>query len=107
MLQLRLAGDPGTPMFVGEAIGPSMRVSPGMLAAWRLGVVLSETRTEARIGYLVPAPNPPPVGPEPPGTPETGVLRLAGLAWARAVVPGGFGPTPYADRARSWVPAMS
>ncbi len=68
---------------------------PGMLAAWRLGVVLSETRTEARIGYLVPAPNPPPVGPEPPGTPETGVLRLAGLAWARAVVPGGFGPTPY------------
>ena len=68
---------------------------PGMLPAWRLGVVLSETRTEARIGYLEPAPNPPPLGPEPPGTPKTGILPFAGLAWARAVVPGGFGPTPY------------
>jgi len=69
---------------------------PGMLSSWRLGVVLSETPAEAKIGWLEPPANPPPVGPEPPGTPRMGVLHLAGLAWARAVVPGGFGPTPGA-----------
>jgi penicillin-binding protein 1A len=67
---------------------------PGMLSSWRLGVVLSESPAEAKIGWLQPAPNAPPAGPAPPGTPEMGVLHLAGLAWARPVVPGGFGPTP-------------
>ena len=66
----------------------------GMLQDWRLGIVLSETASEARLGWLKPAADAPPVGPAPPGTPETGVLRLADLSWARAVVPGGFGPTP-------------
>ncbi len=82
-----LAGD--WPTSLAAVAKPS-----GMLSQWRLGVVLSETAEEAKIGWLNPPANPPPMGPEPPGTPKTGILRLSGLAWARAVVPGGFGPTP-------------
>jgi penicillin-binding protein 1A len=68
---------------------------PGMLSAWRLGVVLSETATEAKVGWLAPAADAPLVGPEPPGTPEMGVLRLSDVAWARpALTGGGLGPEP-------------
>lgn len=75
---------------------------PGMLDAWRLGVVLSETAGEAKVGWLAKAPADAADEPARAAT-HTGTLRLAGLAWARPVEKGGWlGPSPrsLADIAR-------
>ncbi|HUN42870.1 MAG TPA: PBP1A family penicillin-binding protein [Acetobacteraceae bacterium] len=67
------------------------KVTPpaGMLRDWRLGVVLSESDSAARLGWLEPAPgiNQPPI-------PRTGVIALADIAWARPVQDGKPGPAP-------------
>jgi len=62
----------------------------GMLPDWQLGVVLSETDSEAKLGWLQPAPgiNQPPV-------PETGVVTLADVAWARPVKDNKPGTAPH------------
>jgi penicillin-binding protein 1A len=69
---------------------------PGMLPAWRLAVVLSETDAEARLGWLD---RPLQVGPAPPAPPSaaeqrTGVIPLSDLAWARPVHDGKPGAAP-------------
>jgi penicillin-binding protein 1A len=66
---------------------------PGMLSAWRLGVVLSVTDTEARLGWLDRSP-------QQPGAPSaadqhTGVVPLSDLGWARPVHDGKPGATPH------------
>jgi len=62
---------------------------PGMLPDWRLGVVLSESDTEARLGWLEPVP-----GINQPPAPRKGVIALADVAWARQVKDGKPGPVP-------------
>ncbi|MGH7101726.1 MAG: penicillin-binding protein 1A, partial [Acetobacteraceae bacterium] len=55
----------------------------GMLDSWRLGVVLAESPSGAKIGWLAPAADPPPTGPAPPGAPQRSMMRPADLSWAR------------------------
>ena len=58
----------------------------GMLPGWQLAVVLSETDTEAKVGWLDPADN---------ATPShTGPLPLSEVTWARPVHDGKLGATP-------------
>jgi penicillin-binding protein 1A len=63
---------------------------PGMLPDWRLGVVLSLSDSEARLGWLEPA-----AQANQPPQPRTGVLTLADVAWARPVKDGKPGPAPH------------
>jgi len=71
--------------------GPLAQVArpPGMLPDWRLGVVLSLSDGEAKLGWLEPAaqPNQPPQA-------RAGVLTLSDAAWARPVKDGKPGPAP-------------
>ena len=62
----------------------------GMLPDWQLGVVLSESDSQARLGWLQPAP-----GVSQPPVPQTGMLSLADVAWARPVKDGKPGPAPH------------
>jgi penicillin-binding protein 1A len=69
---------------------------PGMLPNWRLAVVLSETETEAKLGWLD---RPLPGGPAPTAPPSaseqhTGVIPVSDIAWARPVHDGKLGATP-------------
>jgi penicillin-binding protein 1A len=79
--------------------GPALRVNwaswldamprpPGMLAHWRLAVVLDASDTEARLGVLD----------HPPGgvaaVPRTLPLQVADLGWVRQVKDGVPGPSP-------------
>ncbi len=61
---------------------------PGQLAEWRTGVVLENTDTEAKIGFLEHLPGIP--------TPAPRVLSLAlsDLAWAKPNKAGQLGPSP-------------
>ena len=61
-----------------------------MLPDWQLGVVLSESDSQARLGWLQPAP-----GVSQPPVPQTGMLSLADVAWARPVKDGKPGPAPH------------
>ncbi len=72
---------------------------PGMLSAWRLGVVLETTDSEAKLGWLDTPPQTGPSGVTAPaqvvaGPPHAGKLLLSELGWARPVVDGKLGPTP-------------
>jgi penicillin-binding protein 1A len=61
---------------------------PGMLSEWRLGLVLEESSTQARIGWISPQ------GSEP--NPQTGTISLSELAWARTVSKdGALGASPH------------
>ena len=62
---------------------------PGMLPDWRLAVVLGETDTEARLGWLDPA-----SVADQPAQQRTGVLPLSEVTWARPVKDAKPGPTP-------------
>ena len=71
--------------------GPLSQVSapPGMLPDWRLAVVLETSDTEARVGWLSP--------PDAAGhqrQPETGMLVLSDMTWARPVRDDKPGPVP-------------
>jgi len=64
-------------------------VPAGLLQDWRLAVVLNESESEAKVGWLEPG--------ELPNSPQqqrTGTLELAELAWARPVKDGKPGPAP-------------
>jgi penicillin-binding protein 1A len=66
---------------------------PGMLPQWRLAVVLDETASGARLGYIEPeqAGN--------PAEPRTGEVLLADVGWARPVLSNGdLGPSPHRIR---------
>jgi penicillin-binding protein 1A len=65
---------------------------PGMLSAWRLGVVLSVTDTEARLGWLDRTAQSP--GAAGAADQHQGVLPLSDLSWARPVHDGKPGATP-------------
>lgn len=71
--------------------GPLAQVArpPGMLPDWRLGVVLSVSESEAKLGWLEPA-----AQSNQPPQPATGVLPLSDVAWARQVKDGKPGPAP-------------
>ncbi len=71
--------------------GPLAQIArpPGMLMDWRLGVVLSLSDSEARLGWL----DPPAQANQPPPT-HTGALTLSEVAWARTVKDGKPGPVP-------------
>jgi penicillin-binding protein 1A len=81
----------GGAALVKDWAGPLAQVTrpPGMLPDWKLAVVLSETDSEARLGWL-----------EPTGqanqSPQqrTGVLPLSEVTWARPVKDGKPGATP-------------
>jgi penicillin-binding protein 1A len=77
-----LAKDWATPL--GQVARPG-----GMLPDWQLAVVVSETDSEARVGWLEPAKqaNQPPVQ-------RTGALLLSDLQWARPVKDNKPGATP-------------
>ena len=61
---------------------------PGMLASWRLAVVLQAAGAEARVGWLEPGAGAVPV-------PEQATLRLSDLGWARRErADGGFDALP-------------
>jgi len=62
----------------------------GMLPDWRLGVVLSESDTEAKLGWLEPA-----TGINQPPIPRMGVIALSDIAWARPAKDGRPGPVPH------------
>jgi penicillin-binding protein 1A len=64
------------------ALGQAARPE-GMLRQWRLALVLEETDSEARVGWL-----------ETGGEARTGTLSLADLAWARPVHDGRMGGSP-------------
>jgi penicillin-binding protein 1A len=72
-------------------VGPLAQIArpPGMLPDWRLGVVLSLSDSEAKLGWLEPAAQ----SDQSPRT-RTGMLNLSELAWARPVKDGKPGPTP-------------
>jgi penicillin-binding protein 1A len=72
-------------------VGPLSQVaqSPGMLPDWRLGVVLSLTDSEAKLGWLDPA-----AQANQAPQPRIGVLPLSDVAWARVVKDGKPGPAP-------------
>jgi penicillin-binding protein 1A len=61
---------------------------PGMLAHWRLGVVIEESDREAKVGWLEK-----PEG-QPQAPPRVGVLALSDLGWARPVRDGRVGGSP-------------
>ncbi len=65
--------------------GPLGQVArpPGMLADWKLAVVLETTDTEARLGWIDGA-----------GQPQTGTIALSDIAWARPVKDGKPGAAP-------------
>jgi penicillin-binding protein 1A len=65
---------------------------PGMLPAWRLGVVLSETDSEARLGWLDRAAQQ--SGAPAAADEHTGVVPLSDLGWARPVHDGKPGAAP-------------
>jgi len=76
-----------------DALGRVTRPS-GMLPDWRLAVVLGETPTGARLGYLQSD------EPGGPAVPHTGEILLSELAWARPVAANGElggGPRRIAD----------
>ncbi len=56
----------------------------GMLPSWRLAVVLETSNTEAQLGFVGRAGNPP----------RTLPISLSDLGWARPVHDGKFGPAP-------------
>jgi len=81
--------------------GPSLRTNwttilgqlprpPGMLADWRLAVVLEATENEAKVGWLERNPE----RPLAPPLPRTGTLLLSDLAWARLIKDGRTGAAP-------------
>ena len=75
-----------------QALGAVARPS-GMLPDWRLGVVLTTTDTEAKLGWLEPAP-PTDSGQAAAGKPYPGTLLLSDLGWARPDHDGKIGPAP-------------
>ncbi len=56
---------------------------PGLIQSWRLGIVISETAVEAKIGWLHDGN---------PGTPRVGTLTLAAIQWGRPMIDGVPGP---------------
>jgi penicillin-binding protein 1A len=81
-------------------VGPNFRITwagslgarahpPGLLPEWRLAVVLEETDTEARLGFLE----------HPPGgvaaVPRVLPVLLSESGWARPVKDGNLGPRPH------------
>jgi len=62
----------------------------GMLADWRLAVVLEATETEAKVGWLERNPE----RPLAPPLARTGTLLLSDLAWARLIKDGRIGGAP-------------
>lgn len=67
---------------------------PGMLPEWRMGVVLEQTDTEAKLGWLDPS-TIAASGATVAGQPHLGLLLLSDIAWARPVKDGKPGPTPH------------
>ena len=63
---------------------------PGMLAEWRLAVVLEVTHGQARVSWLERQPDQPAA----PGQPRKGTLLLSDLTWARPVKDKQIGPPP-------------
>ncbi len=61
---------------------------PGMLAEWRIGMVIEQTDTEAKIGVLDHAAD------GGPTTPRILPLLLSDLAWAKPVKDDQMGPSP-------------
>ena len=72
--------------------GPLAQVArpPGMLPDWQLAVVLDETDTQARLGWLEPATQ---INQAPQA--HTGTLALSDITWARRVKDGRPGATPH------------
>jgi len=66
----------------------------GMLAEWRLAVVLSTTEGSARVGWLENIPPPGRVD-APPAQPQAGTITLASIGWARPVHDGHPGAAPH------------
>jgi penicillin-binding protein 1A len=64
---------------------------PGLLPAWRLGLVLDITDTQARIGWLEKSSQA--TQPAPP-EPQIGTVPLSDIAWARPVHDGKPGAAP-------------
>ncbi len=64
--------------------------APGMLADWRLAVVLETGGDEAKLGWL----DVPPGQPATRGSPRTSSMFLADTGWARPVSNGNRGPVP-------------
>ena len=62
---------------------------PGMLADWRQAVVLEETDTEAKVGWIERQP-----GTAGPGASKVASLFLSDVGWAKPVRPTGLGPPP-------------
>jgi penicillin-binding protein 1A len=56
----------------------------GMLSNWQLGVILSTSATEARVGWLEPG-----SGASAPPVRHTGVIRLGGEVWHHPMTPDG------------------
>jgi penicillin-binding protein 1A len=67
---------------------------PGMLAEWRLAVVLESGAGEAKLGWLERNR----AQPLAPPMPRTGTLLLADLGWARPNKDGRIGPAPRSVR---------
>ncbi len=69
----------------------SVTAPPGLLPAWRLGIVIEETDNTAHLGWLEPSE-------EGAATPRTGTLLLADCLWARpkplGAPAGTLGPAP-------------
>lgn len=63
---------------------------PGMLPDWRLAVVLEQTDTEAKLGWLDAVPN----QPQMPAVPRISPMLVADLGWARPVRADRLGPPP-------------
>jgi penicillin-binding protein 1A len=84
--------DPAT--VAGDWAGSLAQIGrpPGMLAAWRLGVVLSETDGEARLGWLDRTAQQ--TGAPSAADQHIGVVPLADLGWARPVHDGKPGAAP-------------
>lgn len=78
----RIAAGADLPLAWPARLGEKPR-PPGMLPAWRLGVVIAETATEATIGWLEESED------SDHPVPHLGELRLADLTWARRVQPNG------------------
>jgi penicillin-binding protein 1A len=81
--------DPATVSHDWPAALGAVPKPPGLLAAWRLGVVLDTTDSEARVGWLDRA-----TQPGQPAEQHTGVIPLSDLGWARPVHDGKPGAAP-------------
>jgi penicillin-binding protein 1A len=81
-----------TPLVWAKELG-GVPAPGGILPAWRLGVILSETAAEAQVGWLEPPAQIFP-GQTVTGQPRTGTLALSDMRWARPAHDGRLGATP-------------